>query len=100
MGYKMKITKEEKNKNERVISNQMQHETLNKTSATSATKRDLRRFVKWPRYIRIQRQLSLIRNRSKKPAGISLISKACEESQAVSLFKLLARYHPIKKNST
>jgi len=57
-------------------------------------KKDLTRFVKWPRYIRIQRQRAILHKRLKVPPAINQFSKALDKNQATTLFKLLAHYRP------
>lgn len=41
-------------------------------------KRDLTRFVKWPRYIRLQRQRSILYKRLKVPPAINQFSQALD----------------------
>jgi len=65
-------------------------------------KRDLTRFVKWPRYIRIQRQRAILNKRLKVPPAINQFSKALDKNQASTLFRLLAGYRPesrLEKNT-
>ena len=57
-------------------------------------KRDLSRFVKWPRYIRIQRQRAILKKRLKVPPAINQFSRALDKNQASTLFRLLAHYRP------
>jgi len=56
--------------------------------------RDLTRYVKWPRYIRIQRQRAILKKRLKVPPAINQFSKALDKNQASTLFRLLAYYRP------
>ena len=44
-------------------------------------KRDLTRFVKWPRYIRIQRQRAILKRRLKVPPAINQFSRALDKNQ-------------------
>ena len=60
-------------------------------------KRDLTRFVKWPKYIRLQRQKRILLTRMKVPPAIQQFSKTLELSQAKTLFKLLSKYVPETK---
>mmetsp|Transcript_4097 Transcript_4097/g.6250 ORF Transcript_4097/g.6250 Transcript_4097/m.6250 type:complete len:266 (-) Transcript_4097:103-900(-) len=60
-------------------------------------KRDLGRYVKWPRYVRIQRQHKILMQRLKVPPAINQFSKTLDKSQATELFKLLAAYRPETK---
>jgi len=57
-------------------------------------KRDLSRFVKWPRYVRLQRQRAILKQRLKVPPAINHFGKTLEKNQAANLFKLLAHYRP------
>jgi large subunit ribosomal protein L7Ae len=60
-------------------------------------KRDLGRYVKWPRYIRIQRQRAILKKRLKVPPAIFQFSKTLEKTSATTLFRLLAGYRPESK---
>jgi large subunit ribosomal protein L7Ae len=55
---------------------------------------DLSRYVKWPRYIRLQRQRAILKKRLKVPPAINQFAKALDKNQAANLFSLLARYRP------
>jgi large subunit ribosomal protein L7Ae len=58
-------------------------------------KRDLHRFVKWPRYVRIQRQKRVLAMRLKVPPVINqFITRTIDKNQAENLFKLLLKYRP------
>jgi len=57
-------------------------------------KRDLSRFVRWPRYIRVQRQKKIILQRMKVPPTVNQFSKTVDKATAVQLFKLLTKYRP------
>jgi len=57
-------------------------------------KRDLYRFVRWPKYIRIQRQRAILKQRLKVPPAINQFTKTLEGNQAKDLFKLLRHYLP------
>lgn len=59
--------------------------------------RDVTRFVKWPRYIILQRQKRILFSRLKVPPAINQFSKTVEKSQALNLFKLLKKYTPEDK---
>jgi large subunit ribosomal protein L7Ae len=56
--------------------------------------RDLTRFVKWPKYIRLQRQRSVLKKRLKVPPAINQFTRTLEKNQAANLFRLLAHYRP------
>jgi len=55
---------------------------------------DLSRYVKWPRYIRLQRQRAILKKRLKVPPAINQFAKALDKNQAANLFRLLAHYRP------
>ena len=56
--------------------------------------RDLTRFVKWPKYVRIQRQKAVLFMRLKSPPAINTLLTTIDKAQSASLFKLLAKYSP------
>jgi len=56
--------------------------------------RDLSRFVKWPKYIRIQRQKSVLQKRLKVPPPINQFTQTLDRQTASQLFKLLQKYRP------
>lgn len=60
-------------------------------------KRDLSRSVKWPRYIRIQRQRSIIKKRLKVPPAVNQFSHTLEKNQAGNIFRLFSHYRPESK---
>lgn len=57
-------------------------------------KQNLSRVVKWPRYIRIQRQKAILKKRLKIPPAINQFSQALEKNGASTLFRLLSHYRP------
>lgn len=60
--------------------------------------KDLGRYVRWPRYIRIQRQKSILKKRLKTPPAINhFYSKALNGQQAAPLFSILSKYQPENK---
>jgi len=61
-------------------------------------KRDLSRYVKWPRYVRIQRQRAILKKRLKVPPALNQFSRTLEKNQASNLFKLLVKYRPETKD--
>jgi len=61
--------------------------------------RDLSRFVRWPRYVRIQRQKKILLQRLKVPPAINQFSKTLDKNQASELFKLLVKYQPETKDA-
>lgn len=63
-------------------------------------KRDLTRFVRWPRYIRVQRQKAILYDRLKIPPTINQFkSNFLDRQTAVSLFNLLNKYQPESKEA-
>jgi large subunit ribosomal protein L7Ae len=57
-------------------------------------KRDLTRFVKWPQYIRVQRQRSILLKRLKVPPPINQFTQTLDKQTTTQLFKLLEKYRP------
>lgn len=62
-------------------------------------KRDLSRFVKWPKYIRLQRQKAVLYQRIKVPPPIHQFNQALDRQTATNLFKLLDKYRPESKQA-
>ncbi|WP_411016211.1 hypothetical protein, partial [Salmonella sp. s51884] len=60
-------------------------------------KRDVTRFVRWPKYVRIQRQRAILVQRLKVPPSINQFSQTLDRQTAIQLFKLLAKYSPETK---
>jgi large subunit ribosomal protein L7Ae len=61
-------------------------------------KRDLTRFVRWPRYIRLQRQRAVLYKRLKIPPPINQFRSGLLDRQtATQLFRLLDKYRPESK---
>lgn len=52
------------------------------------------RFVKWPRYVRIQRQRAVLYQRLKVPPSINQFTKALGKNEAMTVFTLLNKYRP------
>ncbi|GFX11713.1 60S ribosomal protein L7a [Trichonephila clavipes] len=57
-------------------------------------KRDLSRFVKWPKYITLQRQKAVLYQRIKVPPPINQFSQALDRQTATQLFKFFDKYRP------
>lgn len=57
-------------------------------------KRDLSRFVRWPKYIRVQRQKAVLQKRLRIPPPINQFTQTLDKQTAVQLFKLLDKYRP------
>ncbi|XP_003387052.1 PREDICTED: 60S ribosomal protein L7a-like [Amphimedon queenslandica] len=60
-------------------------------------KRDLTRFVKWPRYVRIQRQRRILYQRLKVPPTINQFTYTLEKPTVTQLFKFFHKYRPESK---
>jgi len=61
-------------------------------------KTDLHRFVKWPKYVRLQRQKRVLQMRLKVPPVVNqFMTKALDKNHAETLFKLLLKYRPEDK---
>nr|XP_008273621.2 60S ribosomal protein L7a [Oryctolagus cuniculus]5LZS_G Chain G, eL8 [Oryctolagus cuniculus]5LZT_G Chain G, eL8 [Oryctolagus cuniculus]5LZU_G Chain G, eL8 [Oryctolagus cuniculus]5LZV_G Chain G, eL8 [Oryctolagus cuniculus]5LZW_G Chain G, eL8 [Oryctolagus cuniculus]5LZX_G Chain G, eL8 [Oryctolagus cuniculus]5LZY_G Chain G, eL8 [Oryctolagus cuniculus]5LZZ_G Chain G, 60S ribosomal protein L7a,eL8 [Oryctolagus cuniculus]6HCF_G3 Chain G3, eL8 [Oryctolagus cuniculus]6HCJ_G3 Chain G3, eL8 [Ory len=60
-------------------------------------KRDLTRFVKWPRYIRLQRQRAILYKRLKVPPAINQFTQVLDRQTATQLLKLAHKYRPETK---
>jgi len=58
---------------------------------------DLTRFVKWPEYLRLQRQKVILHQRLKVPPAIAQFSHTLDKNTATQLFKLLNKYRPESK---
>jgi len=52
-------------------------------------KTDLTRFVKWPEYVRLQRQKVILQRRLKVPPALAQFSHTLDKNTATQLFKLL-----------
>ncbi|XP_054270763.1 60S ribosomal protein L7a-like [Macrosteles quadrilineatus] len=57
-------------------------------------KRDLSRFVRWPKYVRIQRQKAVLQKRLKVPPPINQFTQTLDKQTATQLFKILEKYRP------
>ncbi|ORY05626.1 L30e-like protein [Basidiobolus meristosporus CBS 931.73] len=60
-------------------------------------KRDLSRFVKWPEYVRLQRQRKVLKLRLKVPPTLNQFTKVLDRNTATELFKFLNKYRPETK---
>ncbi|KAI0320004.1 ribosomal protein L4, partial [Amylostereum chailletii] len=58
---------------------------------------DLTRFVKWPEYVRLQRQKVILSQRLKVPPAIAQFSHTLDKNTATQLFKLVDKYRPETK---
>merc|ERR1712048_280500 len=57
-------------------------------------KRDLSRFVKWPKYIRLQRQKAVLQTRLKIPPALNQFHTTLDKQTATNLFRLMDNYRP------
>jgi len=62
-----------------------------------AHKRDLSRILKWPRYVRLQRQRRILLQRFKVPPPINQFSRTIDKNSATQLLALLTKYRPETK---
>lgn len=60
-------------------------------------KQDLTRFVKWPEYVRLQRQKVILNQRLKVPPAIAQFGHTLDKNTATQLFQLLNKYKPESK---
>merc|ERR1712032_531296 len=60
-------------------------------------KRDLTRYVKWPKYVLLQRQRRVLCKRLKVPPSINQFTKTVDRNVAESVFKLAMKYRPEDK---
>ncbi|CAB9522553.1 60S ribosomal protein L7a [Seminavis robusta] len=56
--------------------------------------RDLSRFVRWPAYVRLQRQRAVLYQRLKVPPAINQFTKTLSKNEAMTVFTLLNKYRP------
>jgi len=57
-------------------------------------KLDLTRYVKWPKYVRLQRQRRVLYKRLKVPPAVNQFNRCANKPLAARLFKLLEKYRP------
>merc|ERR1711879_766782 len=57
-------------------------------------KRDLTRFVRWPKYVRLQRMKKIMLMRLKMPPAINQFNMTIDKNQAATLLRLLKKYTP------
>jgi len=60
-------------------------------------KRNLSRMVRWPEYVRLQRQRKILNMRLKVPPAIAQFSNTLDRNTAAQLFKFLNKYRPETK---
>lgn len=61
--------------------------------------RDLTRFIRWPRYVRLQRQKRVLVKRLKVPPAINQFTSTLDKNAAQALFTLLEKYQPETKQA-
>ncbi|KAK3682478.1 50S ribosomal protein L30e-like protein [Podospora appendiculata] len=59
--------------------------------------RNLSRMVKWPEYVRLQRQKKILHMRLKVPPAIAQFQQVLDKNTAAQAFKLLNKYRPETK---
>ena len=69
------------------------------TNNNASYRKDLSRFVKWPKYIRIQRQRRIFCQKLKIPPAIFQFSKTLDKNMSSQLFQLLSNYRRTDSNS-
>jgi len=62
-------------------------------------KRDLTRFVRWPKYVRLQRQKKMLYQRLRVPPSINQFKHTLDKQTAIQLFKFLDKYRPESKQA-
>ncbi|KAJ6242427.1 60s ribosomal protein l7a [Anaeramoeba flamelloides] len=63
----------------------------------SAPVRDLYQVMRWPKYIKIQRQRKVLMKRLRVPPAINQFTNTLERNTAYQLFSLLSKYSPETK---
>merc|ERR1712056_156970 len=61
-------------------------------------KRDLTRFMKWPKAIRLQRMKRILLMRLKVPQPINQFNSTIDKNQAAHVLKLFKKYMPETRN--
>jgi large subunit ribosomal protein L7Ae len=56
--------------------------------------KDMTRYVKWPKYVRLQRQKKILKERLKVPPALAQFANTLDKNNATQLFKLLNKYRP------
>ncbi|XP_050413546.1 60S ribosomal protein L7a isoform X1 [Patella vulgata] len=57
-------------------------------------KRDLTRFVRWPKYVQLQRQRVVLYKRIRVPPPVNQFSQTLDRQTAQQLFRLMDKYRP------
>eukprot|EP00127_Corallochytrium_limacisporum_P005867 Clim_evm12s214 gene=Clim_evmTU12s214 len=61
--------------------------------------RDIGRYTKFPKYIRLQRQRAVLMKRLKVPPSLNQFTQTLDKNTATELFKVLNKYHPETKQA-
>merc|ERR1739838_123260 len=67
------------------------------TFHTPDYKKNLDRFIRWPRYIRVQRQKAVLLKRMKVPPSIAQFKATMDKNQVASVSKILENCKPLSK---
>eukprot|EP00286_Rhodomonas_abbreviata_P018222 CAMPEP_0181309210 /NCGR_PEP_ID=MMETSP1101-20121128/11892_1 /TAXON_ID=46948 /ORGANISM="Rhodomonas abbreviata, Strain Caron Lab Isolate" /LENGTH=262 /DNA_ID=CAMNT_0023415679 /DNA_START=29 /DNA_END=817 /DNA_ORIENTATION=+ len=59
--------------------------------------KDMSRFVKWPKNVRLQRQRRILYQRLKIPPAVHQFTRSVDKNTATEVFKLLNKYRPETK---
>jgi len=62
-------------------------------------RRNVHRFVRWPKYVRLQRMKKIMLMRLKVPPAINQFTSAIDRNQAATLLRLLKKYVPESKEA-
>jgi len=62
-------------------------------------KRDLTRYVKWPKYVKMQRQRQVLLKRIKVPPALNQFTNALDKTTASRVFALVDKYRPEDKKA-
>lgn len=60
-------------------------------------RKDVRRFVKWPKYVRLQRQRRILLQRLKCPPALNQFTKTLDKNAAQTVLSLFMKYRPEDK---
>lgn len=60
-------------------------------------KRDLCHFVRWPKYVRLQRQRAVLKKRLKVPPPVNQFNHTLDKATTGQIFRLLEKYRPEDK---
>lgn len=68
------------------------HDAPDTTGQSVRPPTDLTRFVKWPEYVRLQRQKVILHQRLKTPPAIAQFANVLDKNTATQLFRLANKY--------